>query len=60
VWGYSNGTWYLYDPADPAGSDLTTLTHGSGYWINVNADCTLIYGGFSKALTAGWNLIAAP
>jgi hypothetical protein len=60
VWGYSNGTWYLYDPADLAGSDLTTLTHGNGYWINVSADCTMVYGGFSKALTAGWNLIAAP
>jgi hypothetical protein len=60
VWGYTDGTWYLYDPADPAGSDLTTLTHGNGYWINVSADCTLVYGGFSKALTAGWNLMAAP
>jgi hypothetical protein len=57
VWGYSGGIWYMYDPADAAGSDLATLTSGSGYWINVNAACTLIYGGYSYPLSAGWNLI---
>jgi hypothetical protein len=57
VWGYSGGTWYLYDPADVAGSDLTTLTSGAGYWIDVNAACTLVYGAYSYPLTAGWNLI---
>ena len=57
VWGYTGGTWYLYDPADLAGSDLTTLTSGAGYWINVNAACTLIYGAYSYTLSAGWNLI---
>ncbi len=57
VWGYSNGTWYMYDPADEAGSNLATLTAGKGYWINVTEDCTLIYEGYSYALTAGWNLI---
>jgi hypothetical protein len=60
VWGYSGGTWYMYDPADAAGSNLTTLTSGNGYWINVSADCTLVYGGFHKALSAGWNLIGWP
>jgi hypothetical protein len=60
VWGYSGGTWYMYDPADAAGSNLATLTSGNGYWINVNADCTLVYGGFHKALSAGWNLIGWP
>jgi len=57
VWGYSGGTWYMYDPADTAGSNLTTLMSGSGYWINVNADCTLIYGSYSYQLFADWNLI---
>jgi hypothetical protein len=57
VWGYSGGTWYMYDPADAVGSDLSTLTSGKGYWINVNADCTLVYGGYSYALSTGWNLI---
>jgi hypothetical protein len=57
VWGYTNGTWYLYDPADLAGSDLTTLVPGAGYWINANAACTLIYNIYSYSLNAGWNLV---
>jgi len=57
VWGYGNGTWYLYDPADLAGSNLTTLTGGGGYWVNVSPACTLIYGAYSYPLSAGWNLI---
>jgi len=57
VWGYSGGTWYMYDPADAAGSNLATLTSGNGYWINVSEACTLIYGGYSYPLSAGWNLI---
>jgi hypothetical protein len=57
VWGYSGGTWSMYDPADAAGSNLATLTSGSGYWINANAACTLVYGGYSYALSSGWNLI---
>jgi hypothetical protein len=57
IWGYGNGTWYLYDPADTAGSDLTTLTSGMGYWINASAACTLVYGAYSYALSAGWTLI---
>ena len=60
VWGYSGGTWSMYDPADAAGSNLATLASGNGYWINVNADCNLIYGGFHKALSVGWNLIGFP
>jgi hypothetical protein len=57
IWGYSAGTWSMYDPADAAGSNLATLTAGNGYWINVNAACTLIYSGYSYALSTGWNLI---
>ena len=57
VWGYSGGTWSMYDPADAAGSNLATLAAGAGYWINVNAACNLIYGGYSYALSTGWNLI---
>jgi len=52
IWGFSGGTWYMYDPADPAGSDLATLTPGKGYWVKVNADCTLVYGGFSYPLSS--------
>jgi hypothetical protein len=60
IWGYSGGTWYMYDPTDAAGSNLATLTSGNGYWINVNAACTLVEGGFSKALSVGWNLMGQP
>ncbi|MCX5995898.1 MAG: hypothetical protein NTV59_07895 [Chloroflexi bacterium] len=60
IWGYAGGTWSMYDPTDAA-SDLTTLTSGNGYWISVNADCTLIYGGFHKALSSSnWNLVGWP
>jgi len=60
VWGYAGGTWSMYDPTDAAGSNLATLTSGNGYWIDVSADCTLISGGFHKAMSAGWNLIGWP
>jgi len=57
VWGYYDGEWQMYDPADPVGSDLMSLTPGRGYWIKVTEDCTLIFGGFSYDLKAGWNNI---
>ncbi|MBE0481262.1 MAG: IPT/TIG domain-containing protein, partial [Dehalococcoidia bacterium] len=57
VWGYFAGEWQMYDPADEVGSDLDNLTPGRGYWVKVSEDCTLIYGGFSYELTAGWNNI---
>jgi len=47
----------MYDPADAASSNLMALTSGSGYWFNVTTDCTLIYGGYSYQLNAGWDLI---
>ncbi|GAG39993.1 unnamed protein product [marine sediment metagenome] len=57
MWGYAAGQWQMYDPADTAGSDLASLVAGRGYWVKVDADITLIYGGNSYSLTAGWNLI---
>jgi hypothetical protein len=57
VWDYAGGDWFFYDPSDVAGSDLTGLSSGVGYWLKVSEDCTLIYGGHSYALTAGWNNI---
>jgi len=61
IWGFSGGTWYMYDPATPTISDLITLESTNGYWIKVSADCTLIYGGFSKALSSSdWNNIGWP
>jgi hypothetical protein len=57
VWGYSNGTWQMYDPTDTVGSDLASLTAGSGYFVNVTAPCQIVFGGNSTNLVAGWNLI---
>lgn len=45
VWAYTNtnnnGQWSYYDPNDKAGSALTTLTSGNGYWIYMTAAQTL-------------------
>jgi hypothetical protein len=41
VWAYINGQWVYYDPNDVAGSALTTLTIGNGYWIYMTAAATL-------------------
>ncbi len=35
VWAYVNGTWKVYDPANPGFIDLSTMEPGYGYWINV-------------------------
>jgi len=59
VWGYYAGAWTYYDPADPV-KTLASLTKNRGYWIKVNADCTLVYKGSSIALTTGWNNIGWP
>ncbi len=57
VWGYT-GTdgWQMYDPSDTVGSDLTGLTKGRGYWFSVDEACTMVYGGNSYPMDAGWNL----
>jgi len=61
VWGYVDGTWYMYDPTDLPDSSLTSLQSGNGYWIKVSLDCTLIYGAFNKDLKAAyWNDVGWP
>ena len=57
VWDYAAGDWLFYDPSDVAGSDLAGLSSGTGYWLKVSEDCTLIYGGHSYSLNTGWNNI---
>lgn len=57
IWDYSGGDWLFYDPADTAGSDLTGLSAGTGYWIKVSEAVDLIYGGHSYSLISGWNNI---
>jgi hypothetical protein len=59
VWTFDAATqsWKLYDTAAPAVSDLSSLTKGQGYWMEVSEACTLLYGGNTYSLVAGWNLI---
>jgi hypothetical protein len=37
---FEDGSWKVYDPANPGISDLTTMQPGYGYWINVSVPCT--------------------
>lgn len=40
VWGYSTGTWELYDPVmDAAANTLENIVPGKGYWIYAKEDC---------------------
>jgi hypothetical protein len=61
VWAYSNGIWNVYDPNDPAGSTLTTMQAGNGYWIKMTMAKTLSASGVappsSLPLNSGWNLV---
>jgi hypothetical protein len=57
VYGYdpadSADPWKLYDPAVPETvNDLADLESGQGYWVNVDAACTLN----GVPLSPGWNL----
>jgi len=60
VWAYVNGSWRVYDPANPGFSDLSTMEAGKGYWIEMNGPGVLLmYGPASPAsisLTTGSNL----
>lgn len=61
VWGLINGEWKWYDPNDLPGNTLESLDSGTGYYIKVSADCTLIYGAFVKDLKAAfWNNVGWP
>jgi hypothetical protein len=39
VWAFIEGSWKVYDPANPGFSDLTTMAPGYGYWIDVSGAC---------------------
>jgi hypothetical protein len=40
VWAFIDGSWKVYDPANPDFSDLTTMEPNYGYWINASQTCT--------------------
>lgn len=57
--------WKVWDPANPAGSDLTVVNPKLGLWAEVPAAVTLPVAGTEPASTTihlcpGWNLIGAP
>jgi hypothetical protein len=57
--------WKLYDPDDPAASDLTVLDHRRGFWIEATSAVDLPSDGTLPATTTfelctGWNLIGMP
>jgi len=39
VWTFVDGNWRVYDPANPAFSDLGGMEPGHGYWIDVSKAC---------------------
>lgn len=50
--------WKIFDPIHGTPfDDLQVLRRGQGYWINVNRDVVLSYGGHQYRLFRGWNLI---
>ena len=59
VWTFDGATqsWKLYDTAAPSVSDLSTLVAGQGYWMEATENATIVYGGNTYTLYAGWNLI---
>ena len=61
VWAYPNQTWKVYDPNDAAGSTLTTMQAGMGYWIKMTSAKTLSVSGSAPSsslpLLSGWNLV---
>jgi hypothetical protein len=57
--------WKLYDPNDPAASDLAVLDHRTGFWIEATSAVDLPSDGTLPAATTfelctGWNLIGMP
>ncbi len=57
--------WKLYDPADPAASDLTVIDHRKGLWVAPTVATVLPSDGTLQATTSldlcvGWNLIGFP
>ena len=61
VWAYDNGSWLVYNPADPVNSDLVEVEPGQGLWVNMSNNAQLTIPGEVPIggidLSQGWNLI---
>lgn len=69
VYGYDacdpTDPWKLWDPADPAASDLLAVDHRMGLWVEASAGVSLPIAGTPPATTdftlcGGWNLVGYP
>ena len=57
--------WKIYDPADPASSNLAAIDHRIGFWLDAGAAVALPAAGTLPERTTielcrGWNLIGFP
>ncbi|MEM7127255.1 MAG: RHS repeat-associated core domain-containing protein [Chloroflexota bacterium] len=57
--------WKLYDPSDPAASDLTVIDHKMGFWVEMTTADTFTTIGVPPTdktiqLCPGWNLVGYP
>ena len=61
VWAYIDKKWRVFDPTNPAFSDLEKMEPGRGYWINTREQFQIGVSGAdvseSVVLTTGWNLV---
>jgi hypothetical protein len=61
VWAYQDASWNVYDPLHSGFTDLTTMSSGLGYWINMKEPAFITFSGNASTssipLTAGWNLV---
>jgi hypothetical protein len=61
VWAYDNGAWFSYNPDAPAFSDLSEMSAGEGYWINLKIAANFCASGSepgkSVSLSSNWNLV---
>ena len=69
VWVYEHcdtaNPWKIFDPNDPASSDLTEIDHTNGFWIEATTPVDLPSDGALPPSTTfelcpGWNLIGYP
>jgi len=61
VWAYQDASWNVYDPLHSGFTDLTTMSSGPGYWINMKEPGSMrlsgSYAPTSINLNRGWNLV---
>ncbi|MFQ5910213.1 MAG: hypothetical protein ACE5IJ_05765, partial [Thermoplasmata archaeon] len=64
VWTYNSSGWATFS-SFKAYSDLRSMSHARGYWVNVTQDCSFVLAGAVPEETTidlpeGWNLVSFP